>query len=98
METTNLFGALEFPGGQCASIEESNPRGETNGKQNESWFRQGPMWYFPQIGGPQYRPQNTRILIIGTPKKVPLILGTTQCDSRRISQLGGARLPGPSHL
>ena len=27
--------------------------------------------------GPQYRPQNTIILIIGTPKKVPLILGTT---------------------
>ena len=25
--------------------------------------------------GPQYRPQNTIILIIGTPKKVPLILG-----------------------
>ena len=28
-----------------------------------------------QIGGPQYRPQNTIILIMGTPKMVPLILG-----------------------
>ena len=26
-------------------------------------------------GGPQYRPQNTIILKMGTPKKVPLILG-----------------------
>ena len=25
--------------------------------------------------GPQYRPQNTKTLFIGTPKKVPLILG-----------------------
>ena len=28
-----------------------------------------------QNKGPQYRLQNTRILIIGTPKRVPLILG-----------------------
>ena len=27
-------------------------------------------------GGPSYRPQNTRILILGTPKRVPLILGS----------------------
>ena len=25
-------------------------------------------WYSPKIGGPQYRPQNTVVLIIGTPK------------------------------
>ena len=30
---------------------------------------------FPRIGGPQYRPQHTIVLIIGTPKIVPLILG-----------------------
>ena len=30
---------------------------------------------FPKIGGPQYRPQNTIVLNMGTPKKVPLILG-----------------------
>ena len=30
---------------------------------------------FPKKRGTQYRPQNTIILIIGTPKKVPLILG-----------------------
>ena len=26
-----------------------------------------PIWYFSQIEGPQYRPQNTVILIMGTP-------------------------------
>ena len=31
-------------------------------------------WYFPNIGGPQCRPQNTSILISVTPKTVPLIL------------------------
>ena len=30
---------------------------------------------FPKIGGPQYGPQNTIILIMGTLNKVPLILG-----------------------
>ena len=34
-----------------------------------------PIWYFPKIRGPQYIPQHTIILVIGTPKKVPLILG-----------------------
>ena len=29
---------------------------------------------FPKRRGPQYRPQNTIVLIIGTPKKAPLIL------------------------
>ena len=33
------------------------------------------MGEFPKIRGPQYRPPNTIILIIGTPRKVPLILG-----------------------
>ena len=38
------------------------------------------MWYivireFPKIGGPQYTPQNTIVLITGAPKKVSLILG-----------------------
>ena len=28
--------------------------------------------------GPQYRPQNTIVLLIGTPKRVPLILGNCQ--------------------
>ena len=32
-----------------------------------------PKWEFPKMRGPQYRPQNTIILITGTPKKVPLI-------------------------
>ena len=29
------------------------------------------IWYFPKIRGPQYRPQNTTILIIGPPKWYP---------------------------
>ena len=33
------------------------------------------IWKFPKIRGPQYRPQYTIVLIMGTPKKVPLILG-----------------------
>ena len=35
------------------------------------------------VRGPQYRPQNTIVLIIGTPKKVPLILGNPHIDSTR---------------
>ena len=35
----------------------------------------GNIWEFPKIVGPQYRPQNTIVLIIGTAKMVPLILG-----------------------
>ena len=31
-----------------------------------------------QNRGPQFRPQNTIVLIIGTPKMVPLILGNPQ--------------------
>ena len=27
----------------------------------------------PKTGGPQYRPQNIKILIVGTPKMVPLV-------------------------
>ena len=38
-------------------------------------FLKSSKWYFPKIRGPQYRPQNTIILNIGTPKKVPLIMG-----------------------
>ena len=29
------------------------------------------IWYFPKIRGPQYRPQNTIVLIMGTPKGIP---------------------------
>ena len=35
----------------------------------------GALWQFPKIRVPQYRPQYTIVLIIGIPKKVPLILG-----------------------
>ena len=47
-------------------------------------------WVFIQVEmvisqnrGPQYRPQNTMILIIGTPKMVPLILGNPQIHTVR---------------
>ena len=30
--------------------------------------------YFPQTGGPRYRPKNATVLFIGTPDKAPLIL------------------------
>ena len=33
------------------------------------------IWSFPKIGEPQDRPQNAIVLIMGTPKKVPIILG-----------------------
>ena len=36
------------------------------------------IWYFPKTTVPQYRPQYNIILnIMGTPKKVPLILGNS---------------------
>ena len=38
----------------------------------------GPIGSFHKIGGPQYRPQYIIVLIIGTPKMVPLILGNPQ--------------------
>ena len=38
------------------------------------------MWEFPKIGGPQYGPQNTIVLIMGTPKKEPLILGSPHVE------------------
>ena len=40
-------------------------------------------WWFPKIGGPHYRPQNATILIITTPKNVPLILGNPHMGRER---------------
>ena len=37
--------------------------------------------YFPKMGEPQYRTQNTLVLIMGTPKKVSLILGNPHVDT-----------------
>ena len=39
------------------------------------------IWYFPKTRGPQYRPPNTILLIMGTPKK-PLILGNPHISPR----------------
>ena len=33
-------------------------------------------WYFPQVGGPQYRPQHTITLVVGSPGAITTILGT----------------------
>ena len=33
------------------------------------------IWQFPKIRGPRYKPKSSVVLIIGTPKKVSLILG-----------------------
>ena len=35
-----------------------------------------PRLCYMVVSQPQYRPQNARILIMGTPKQVPLILGS----------------------
>ena len=55
-----------------------------------------------QNRGPQYRPKNTTVLIIGTPNKVPLILGnpyirslkgdTRSLDYRSFGSQGGMEL------
>ena len=37
-----------------------------------------------QIGGAQYRPQNTIVLIMETPKKVPIILETPNCPAKEL--------------
>ena len=39
----------------------------------------------PKLGDPQYRPQNTILLNIGTPKRVPLILGNPPYEVKLIS-------------
>ena len=51
------------------------------------------MWQFPKIRGPQYRPKNTIILFIGTPKKVPPILG-----NHHVSVFRGLKNPYAIHL
>ena len=38
----------------------------------------GEMVVSPKQGEPQCRPQNTTVLIMGTPKMVPLIMGNPQ--------------------
>ena len=46
------------------------------------------FWGFPKIGGPQCRPQYTIILIIGTPKIVPIILGNPHLGVSRRGSTG----------
>ena len=37
----------------------------------------GDLWQFPKMREPQYRPQNTMILIMRTPKRVAALIGET---------------------
>ena len=41
--------------------------------------------------GPQYEPQNTIVLIMGTPKKVPLILGNPHIEMLLKNSKAGMR-------
>ena len=42
------------------------------------------IWYFPKIRVPQYRPQYIIVLIMGTPNKVPLIVGNPHIESPKV--------------
>ena len=46
---------------------------------------------FPKIGGPQYRPQNTTVRIMGTPKKQPLIFWETPIYHTSRNYMGVSR-------
>ena len=48
------------------------------GKSPSSWKQM----VVPKIGGPQYRSQNTIVLVMGTPKMVPVILGNPKSTLR----------------
>ena len=43
---------------------------------------------FPKLGEPQYRPQYIIVLIMGTSKKVPLILGNPHLDAYDMGRFG----------
>ena len=47
------------------------------------------MWGFPKIGAPNMVPLNSRILIIRTPNKVPLIFGNSHVLSFWVTLQGG---------
>ena len=50
-----------------------------SGRRAESMLLLKRVLVVSQIRGPQYRPQNTIVLITGTPKKVPLNFGKHPC-------------------
>ena len=49
------------------------------------------MRYFPKTRVPQYRPQYTIILNMGTPKKVPLIFGNSHAS---VAEVRGSKAMG----
>ena len=56
------------------------------------------IWLFPKIRGPQYRPQNIIVLIIGTPKRVPLILGNPHLGFKGSAQIFPSCFGAPKYL
>ena len=61
--------------------------------QSRTPFHRNPHTVISQIGEPQYRPQNAIILIIGTPKKVPLIWGNPPYLNRAVIEADARALP-----
>ena len=63
------------------------------GSQPKSFQREdfGRILYLPYMRGPQYRPQYTIVLIVGTPKKVSLILGNPHFEKLRHVNLAPGR-------
>ena len=53
------------------------------------------MRWFPKIRRPQYKPQYTLILIMKTPKMVPLILPGITPRPRTSSQVKADKVPQP---
>ena len=48
----------------------SSEAGSVERKMGISQLRCPPTWYFPKIGGPEYRHQNTTVVVTGNAKKV----------------------------
>ena len=83
----NLTGtSLAHEGTRHLSLQSAHTHTQNSG---------APIWKFPKITGPQYRPQYTIVLIMGTPKKVPLILGNPHIptDLSGSSGLGAREFP-----
>ena len=50
------------------------------------------LWLFPKKREPQYRPQNTIVLILGTPKRVPLNWGNPAVNLRSAGEMLALRV------
>ena len=52
---------------------------------------------FPKLGDPRYRPQHIVILIMGTSKKAPLLLGNLHIVSIYLQDLKPSSIPANAH-